>query len=40
MEWKGSASDNDKKFWSRITADEQLRLGYNNRDDGTFFMLF
>lgn len=40
MEWKGTASDSDRRFWERISAEDQLNLGYSNKDDGTFFMLW
>jgi hypothetical protein len=40
MEWKGAASENDKKFWSKISPEEQLRMGFHCGDDGIFFMLW
>ena len=42
-EWVGAASDKDTKFWSKITPEDQLRLGYNvdtTGDNGVFFMLW
>jgi hypothetical protein len=40
MEWKGTASDRDKEFWGSISKADQDRLGYTNKDDGVFFMLW
>ena len=40
MEWKGPANDSDNCFWSRVSAEDQLRMGYNIGDDGVFFMLW
>lgn len=41
MEWKGAASESDKKFWSKVTPEEQIQMGMNfGGDDGIFFMLW
>jgi calpain-9 len=40
MEWRGTASDSDRRFWERVNIEEQMSLGYSNKDDGTFFMLW
>ena len=39
FEWKGKFNDNDDKNWNRIPLLKQL-VGYNNNDDGIFFMEF
>jgi hypothetical protein len=39
FEWKGKFNDNDEKNWNRIPLLKQL-VGYNNDDDGIFFMEF
>ena len=39
FEWKGKFNDNDEKNWNRIPLLKQL-VGYNNNDDGIFFMEF
>ena len=36
----GEASDNDKKFWSNMSNLDKQRLGYVQKNDGTFFMLW
>jgi hypothetical protein len=40
VEWKGTASDGDTQFWSKIETEDQFNLGYTNKDDGVFFMLW
>ena len=40
VEWKGTASDGDTNFWKRVSAEDKLNLGYTNKNDGTFFMLW
>ena len=40
MQWKGTASDNDKKFWGQISEQDKFNLNFTNEDDGTFFMLW
>ena len=39
FEWKGKFNDNDEKSWNRIPLLKKL-VGYNNNDDGIFFMEF
>ena len=39
FEWKGKFNDNDDKNWNKIPLLKQL-VGYNNKDDGIFFMEF
>ena len=39
FEWKGKFNDNDEKNWNRIPLLKEL-VGYNNNDDGIFFMEF
>ena len=39
-EWKGGASDSDKKFWNSISPLDRKRLGHENKDDGVFFMFW
>ena len=39
-EWNGRASDQDQMFWSRIPANEKQSLGYVQRNEGKFFMLW
>ena len=39
FEWKGKFNDNDEKNWNRIPLLKKL-VGYNNNDDGIFFMEF
>ena len=40
LEWKGGASDRDKKFWNSISASEKRQLGYEDKNDGLFFMFW
>lgn len=40
LEWKGGASDRDKKFWNSISASEKKRLGFDDKNDGIFFMFW
>ena len=40
VEWKGTASDCDSNFWGQVSPEDKLNLGYTNKDDGTFFMLW
>jgi hypothetical protein len=40
MEWKGRANDHDNDFWKRVSVEDQLRMGFNTDEDGTFFMLW
>ena len=39
FEWKGKFNDNDTENWNRIPLLKKL-VGYNNNDDGIFFMEF
>ena len=39
FEWKGKFNDNDSESWNRIPLLKEL-VGYNNNDDGIFFMEF
>jgi hypothetical protein len=39
-EWSGRASDNDKGFWNKMPSMDKKRLGYEQKNDGTFFMLW
>ena len=39
FEWKGKFNDNDDESWNKIPLLKEL-VGYNNNDDGIFFMEF
>ena len=39
FEWKGKFNDNDDESWNKIPLLKKL-VGYNNNDDGIFFMEF
>ena len=39
-EWNGRASDQDHRFWSQISTSEKRLLGYVERNEGKFFMLW
>ena len=39
FEWKGKFNDNDNESWNKIPQLKEL-VGYNNNDDGIFFMEF
>ncbi len=39
-EWKGGASDQDKKFWNSISVRDRQNLGHLDKDDGIFFMFW
>jgi hypothetical protein len=39
-EWTGRASDTDTQFWSKISPNDRQTLGYNNKNDGIFFLLW
>ena len=39
FEWKGKFNDNDEESWNKIPLLKKL-VGYNNNDDGIFFMEF
>ena len=39
FEWKGKFNDNDDESWNKIPLLKEL-VGYDNNDDGIFFMEF
>lgn len=39
-EWNGRASEQDRQFWSTISPADRQRMGYQEGNDGTFFMLW
>jgi hypothetical protein len=39
-EWVGRASDGDRRFWSTVSPADRQRLGYSERNDGVFFILW
>ena len=40
LEWKGGAPDRDRKYWNSISTSEKRRLGYEDKNDGLFFMFW
>jgi hypothetical protein len=40
QEWLGGGSDKDKAFWNKVTSIDKKRLGYNQSNDGIFFMFW
>lgn len=40
LQWKGGASDNDQRFWNSISTAEKRRLGYEDKNDGIFFIFW
>jgi hypothetical protein len=39
-EWSGRASDGDRNFWSTISPNDRQRMGYSDKNDGVFFILW
>jgi hypothetical protein len=39
-EWTGRANDHDTKFWAEVSAAEKKRIGYVDKDNGEFFMVW
>lgn len=39
-EWQGRASDSDNQFWGQISAADKQKMGYSNKNDGVFFILW
>lgn len=40
IEWKGKASKDDEKFWRNMAPYDKERIGFENGEGGTFFMLW
>lgn len=36
----GNGSDQDKQFWNRVSNLDKKRLGYQQKNDGVFFMFW
>lgn len=39
-EWQGRASDSDRKFWGSISAADRQKMGFSEKNDGIFFILW
>lgn len=40
QEWLGGGSDKDKTFWNKVSSIDKKRLGFNQSNDGIFFMFW
>ena len=39
-EWTGRASDGDRNFWSTVSPVDRQRMGFTEKNDGIFFILW
>jgi hypothetical protein len=39
-EWTGNCSDGDKNFWNKVSKTDKQRLGFSEKNDGIFFILW
>ena len=39
-EWQGRGSESDSHFWSKIPASEKQNIGFQEKNDGIFYMLY
>ena len=39
-EWQGRAADTDTHFWSTVPAADKQKIGFQEKHDGIFYMLW